>query len=163
MKKLYLCRHAKSSWKNVRLSDFDRPLNNRGEKSVIKMGKYLRNNNTKPDYIVSSPALRAYTTAKGIAEKLNYDLSNIETNERIYGASVFDLIDIIQNFCDDYKEVMLFGHNPTITYTANELANTNIANVPTCGVATILFDLDNWSEVNMHNGDLLSFDYPKNI
>ena len=86
MKKLYLARHAKSSWKNPDLDDYDRPLNKRGIRDAPFIGKKLKEKNILPDLIISSPAIRAITTAKELAAQMGYPEENIILDENIYEA-----------------------------------------------------------------------------
>ena len=92
MKKLFLVRHAKSSWSNPDLDDFDRPLNKRGKRDAPFMGKVLNERNIFPDLIISSPAERAFITAQTIAEQINYPLKDIQTFDRLYHGGFKDLL-----------------------------------------------------------------------
>lgn len=92
MKRLYLIRHAKSSWKDFSLEDFDKPLNRRGEHDSKLMGKLLKSKKIKPDLIIASPAKRTTITANRIAKEIGYKLENIDYVENIYEASLNDLI-----------------------------------------------------------------------
>lgn len=162
MKTLYLIRHAKSSWKNQNLRDYERPLNKRGKRDAPFMGEKLNSKGLKVDAIVSSPASRAKKTAQIIAEKLHFPWGEIEYLDRVYDADEDDLLDIIQHQPKEVEVMMLFGHNPEFTDLANELANSDIDNVPTTGIVCINFDVDRWKEVAFGKGDLVFFDYPKN-
>ena len=163
MKYLYLVRHAKSSWDFPELTDFDRPLNKRGKRNAPEMGLRLAARDLKPDAIISSPANRALTTARVIAEQLEFPLENIFEEHEVYHATCSKLVELICAFPDDKKCVMLVGHNPGFTDLANFLKEPDyyIGNVPTCGVVAIEFTLNHWSEVNKHCGRMLFFDYPK--
>lgn len=161
MKQLFLIRHAKSSWDDMSLSDFDRPLNKRGKRDAPKMGDFLREKSISPDLIVSSPANRALTTAKIIAEKVNYAINDIVERKSIYHAFPTDVIDVIHALPDDKNTVFLFGHNPTFTSLANKFGGVYIDNVPTCGVVALVANIDSWSEWNAHVSSLGNFYYPK--
>ena len=163
MKYLYLVRHAKSSWDFPELTDFERPLNKRGKKNAPEMGLRLASRDLKLDAIVSSPANRAITTAKAIAEQLEYTLGDIIEDESVYHASGSTLIEIINQFSETWKTVMLVGHNPGFTDLANYLKEPDyyISNVPTCGVVAIEFTTNNWGDITKHSGRMLFFDYPK--
>ncbi len=87
MKYIYLIRHAKSSWGEVDISDFDRPLNKRGKKDLPFMANRLKEFGIKPDLILSSPAKRAQKTAKTIAETIDYDMQDILYEESLYDSS----------------------------------------------------------------------------
>lgn len=161
MKILYLNRHAKSSWENNNLSDFDRPLNERGKRDAPLMGKILSKKIKKPDIIYSSPANRAITTARIISDCFEYDLKNIIEDQNIYESAVSSILKIINNTNDKYEIIMIFGHNPTFTMLSNYLSDKSITNLPTSGFVQINFDLKSWSEIEGDSGKLTLFEYPK--
>ncbi len=161
MKRLFLVRHAKSSWEDPSLDDIDRPLNTRGEKNAPEMGERLKKQGILPDLLISSPARRASSTAKKIAKKIEYSKKDILINEDLYHGSDAMLINIVKTLDDTANSVMLFGHNPGFTYFANQLCNINISNIPTAGIVAIEFQIDTWSEAELGNGELVFFDYPK--
>ena len=163
MKRLYLVRHAKSSWKNPDLRDMDRPLNKRGKRNLPVMAQWLYDRGTRPDLIISSPAKRARKTAKGFARALTYPKKRIVIREEIYAAGVRDLLDLLAALDNEYFEVLMVGHNPGFTILANLLSGQHIANVPTCGIVALDFDIHAWSEISSGSGSLLFFDFPKNI
>ncbi len=160
-KVLFLVRHAKSSWKDPSLADRDRPLNRRGQRDAPCMGKRLAARAIRPELIVSSPAVRALTTAVAIAEELGYGRPDVVGEERIYGAGTLGLVEVIRHFDNTVDCVMLVGHNPALTELVNYLAECDIENVPTCGTAVLSFDVDKWTDVGKLRGNLLDFDYPK--
>ena len=113
MKTLYLIRHAKSSWKDITLDDFDRPLNQRGKKNAPFMGKLLKQREVKPDLIISSPAKRAKCTANIIAREIGYT-KDIVFEPKIYESNLVSLKNVIYSIDDKYNTVFLFGHNPCL-------------------------------------------------
>lgn len=162
MKKLVLLRHAKSDWNNVELSDFERPLNERGKQDAPEMGQRLaKKRDFKLDLIVTSPAKRALTTAKIIAEKLDFPEKKIVKEKSIYGAGVSEMLSLISKFDNAFQTVMLIGHNPTFTSLAYYLTHSPVDNIPTCGVFCIDFDVEKWQDVVESGGKLDFFDYPK--
>ena len=161
MKSLFLTRHAKSSWNHAGLSDIDRPLNDRGKKAAPFMGELIFNKKDIPKILISSPANRAFSTAKVFAEKFGYIENDIIINKTIYGAGPYQLLDIVKEQDNSYDSIMLFGHNPTFTNFANMLSNENIFNVVTCGVIRIDFNIQNWMEVDYGSGELIYYEYPK--
>jgi len=162
-RKLTLVRHAKSSWTETGLTDIDRPLNDRGLKNAPEMGKRLAKVNFTVDTIISSPAVRAITTAKIIAEEIGFDVKQIIQNEHIYGASVNVLLDLVRSLDAHVNKAMLVGHNPSFTVLCNYLSNVRIDNMPTCSIAQIQFNVNSWEAITKHSGELIDFDYPKNI
>jgi phosphohistidine phosphatase len=163
MKTLTLVRHAKSSWDHPGLTDFERPLNQRGIRDAPRMGSRLAARNEPPQSIISSPAVRALTTAKVIASALGYRAAGIIADERLFHAYSEQLLDVIRGFDASLRHVMLVGHNPGLTNLVEQLAQAGIANIPTCGIVVIDFSIDHWRDLSDGAGELLLFDYPKNI
>jgi len=163
VKELFILRHAKSSWDNPALADFDRPLNSRGKEDAPLMGKHLSKLGIKPDLILSSPAKRAKKTAKIVAEQLGIKPEEIEFRETIYEASAQSLLYLVCQLPDSAKRVMLVGHNPGFTELANILGDIVIENIPTAGIVGIAFDTSKWEEVCRMKGHTILFDYPKKI
>ena len=161
-KVLYLVRHAKSSWKDVSLSDMDRPLNKRGRRDSPEMGKRMLERGHIPDLIISSPANRAHSTSKNIARELGINETEIETDKNLYFSGAEGMLKVLEKVDDRYRKVMMTGHNPTMTYLMNRLANSEVFNMPTCAVAIISFDMLSWADVYSTDGVLLGYDFPKN-
>jgi phosphohistidine phosphatase len=167
MKTLYLVRHAKSSWDDTELSDFDRPLNGRGKKDAPRMGKRLREKKVTPDIMLSSPAERALTTCKEIANVLDFPKGKIKTDKRLYHADEDQILQVIKELKDsprdDEEVVMIFGHNPGLTEFANSLLNESLMNIPTCGVVHATLNIEHWRDIHFGCGQMLHFDFPKKI
>jgi phosphohistidine phosphatase len=161
MKTLYIVRHAKSSWDDPDLDDFDRPLNERGEKDAPHMGKRLRDKSVNPDVIYSSPAVRAITTATFIAKALDYPVKEIKTDRRLYHADLDVLMEIVHRSDDNHDSIMIAGHNPGLTEFVNNLMEDKISNLPTASVMAIEFDVDTWRGVAWSKGHRLFFEIPK--
>jgi phosphohistidine phosphatase len=159
MKKLYLIRHAKSSWKDLTQGDFERPLNARGKLNAPFMGKQLQARGEEIDHFISSPAKRAISTARMVTNELGKD--NIQEEPRIYHASVTTLLNVINGLNNEWNSVALFGHNPGLTNLTEYLSGTDIHNMPTTGMVRIDFDSDDWALVSRQSGSLIWFDYPK--
>ena len=161
MKTLYLIRHAKSSWSDPTLRDFERPLNKRGKRDAPFMAEQLKRKGVVPDLIISSPAVRAKKTANQFAKTLGYPKKEIDFKPAIYDADEDDLLTILQAIQASRHSVLLFGHNPEFTEVANLLANIQIDNVPTTGIVAIQFEVKEWNQLKFGMGTLLFFDYPK--
>jgi phosphohistidine phosphatase len=163
MKTLYVIRHAKSSWDDSNLSDFDRPLNERGKRDAPRMGKRLKEREIAPGLLLSSPAKRAYSTAKRIGEVLNYKKENIKLEEGLYHASDDKILEVVKNIPDKYDVVFILAHNPGLTDFVNLLSDSRdfIENVPTCGVVGFEFRISSWKEINKEKTKRLFFDFPK--
>ena len=161
-KLLYLVRHAKSSWSDRSLSDRDRPLNKRGRRSAPDMGRRLAAQDHLPELIISSPAKRAFSTARKIARELGYDRSEIMKDESLYFSGTGGMLDLLESLDDSYQRVMIVGHNPAMTSLMNILSGSSIDNMPTCAVAVIEYPMASWSELRSAEGQLLAYDFPKN-
>lgn len=161
MKTLYIVRHAKSSWSDPSLDDFDRPLNKRGKRNAPDMGRRIANRHIEPDLIMSSPAVRALSTAKIIARAIAYPAEKLLTDRRLYHANVEEALRVIRETDDRCTSLMIFGHNPGLTDLVNHLTGSDIYNVPTCGYAQIESDIDRWSRWGDRVATLAHYDYPK--
>ena len=161
-KTLYLVRHAKSSWHNPSLRDFDRPLNHRGERDGPEMGRRLKERQAIPETIICSPAQRAVETLALLNAELGVDPDAIFMQKRIYEASTPTLFEIIRGIDDRFSSAMLIGHNPSISWLASELSGEPIANMPTCAVAALRIDADHWAGTGLVASRLLFLDFPKN-
>lgn len=162
MKYLTLIRHAKSSRDNPRTPDQFRPLDERGRRDAPAMGRYLDTTfRFAPDVIVSSPATRAITTARAIAEAIGYSEWRIKQDERIYEAPVSSLVEVIHDQSDEHAHVCLFGHNPGFENLANWLCGTRVVeDVVTCAVIMLELDIPSWSKADMGKATLREYIYP---
>lgn len=153
-KTLYIARHAKSSWDDMSLSDFERPLNKRGKRDAPFMANLLKEKGISPDLILSSPAKRAKKTAKHYHKTIGGEL---HFEDRIYEASPMALLYLVQEALEKVDSVMIVGHNPGFTMLNDMLSDKSIFNIPTAGVVGIIFD----NQVVPHKGKQLFFEYPK--
>ena len=160
MKTLFLARHAKSSRDDPSLPDRDRPLDDRGMRDAPTMGKRLARRDVKPDLLMSSPALRALTTAQLIAEEIGYKRKDIVVDDRLYASSPDDLLAVIRALDRRLDRVMLFGHNPEFTDLAHRLSSA-IVDMPTSAIAEFSFDTKVWSDVGEVGPVKAVLDYPK--
>ena len=159
MKKIYIIRHAKSSWNDSSLDDFNRALNKRGKENAPMMGRRLNKRSVLPDLIISSPALRAKTTAEIIAQKVKYN-KKIMFEKNIYDSNESEFHKILINVDDKNNTLFLVGHNPSISMLAQMYVDFE-ENIVTCGVVEIEFDCEKWKDISSKNAKLISFDYPK--
>lgn len=154
MKTLILIRHAKSDWGYEFLKDIDRPLNERGYRDAYQLSKWYVSNFPKPQLILSSPAIRAISTALIFARALEYNEQDIQIKHGIYDAHTDDFLSIIHQLPDRIDIAMFFGHNPTITNLSNILCpKFFIDNIPTCGIIKLNFDTSQWKTI----GEIPSF------
>lgn len=154
MKTLVIIRHAKSDWGNENLEDFYRPLNTRGNTDAPRMAERLKELGITPDCFLTSPAIRAYTTAQFFAATFNAQ-DRIVLQPRLYEGSLRDYTEVIGALPGSIQTALVFGHNPIITELVNQLGDLRTDNVPTCGMAG--FRVKSWNE----KGDLLFYEYPK--
>jgi phosphohistidine phosphatase len=146
MKTLFLVRHAKSSHGDLSLGDRERPLNDRGRHDASMMGKRLARHAIQPDRLVSSPALRALTTAQLFADALGHRREDIVVEDRLYASSADALLALVRALDATLDRVMLFGHNPEFSELARRLSGKAF-DMPTCAVVQFSFDTLQWSDV----------------
>jgi len=161
MRTLTIIRHAKSSWEHEGLHDFERPLNDRGRRDAPVMVARLKQSAEVPDLLVSSPALRAVTTARIFAEGLGIATNAIQLQAKIYDASLSTLLQIVRELDDDYAHIALFGHNPGLSDLSRKLARCDFDELPTCAIAQISLPAKHWREVSANSGHLLYRSWPK--
>ena len=160
MKTLYLVRHAKASRDNPLLADRDRPLNERGLHDAPAMGKRIAKKKVEGALLVSSPALRALTTAQLFADALGRARESIAVDERIYAASVDGLLAVIHDLDDRHDAALLFGHNPEFSELASRLAGQAVE-MPTCAVARFGFDERHWAGIGRRVAERFTLDKPE--
>jgi len=146
MKRLYVLRHAKSSWDDAGLSDFDRPLNKRGLETAPFMGRTMLEKDYIPDIVVASPAARAASTANLAAKAASFSKS-LSFDERIYEASPHTLVEIITVIDDLRSSAMLVGHNPGMEGVVNFLTG-RVEPMPTASLAVLELDIDRWQDID---------------
>ncbi|CAN5419388.1 phosphohistidine phosphatase SixA [soil metagenome] len=159
MKTLYLLRHAKSSWEDSTLSDFERPLNERGQKTAPFMGELMARLGFDPYVILSSPAARTRETASLIKKAGKFD-AEIMCEHRIYEASPKTLRQVLSELNDAYQSVLLIGHNPGIEGFIRLLTG-EVESMPTAALAVIEINTDNWDLVDEGRGTLQQIYRPK--
>jgi phosphohistidine phosphatase len=163
MKSLYLLRHAKSSWSVAGLGDQQRPLNNRGLSDAPMMGQRFKERGEQLDHIVSSPALRAHTTAELFAQACGFASDAIEINPDLYFLGSGSIEDAILTQDDRLNSLMLVFHNPDITHFANSIDyEFHVDNMPTCGLIKLNCDIAQWRDWSRSNTGFDYFDFPKN-
>ena len=143
---LLLVRHAKSSWDNLLLADKDRPLNARGERVSLAMGKYLTEHKLLPDLVYSSPALRAWQTTLRLTYAFPQPV-DIHINDGLYEAESADWWATIRALPDEAQCVLLTGHNPALHLLLSELADFVIPKFPTCCVAVVEVSSPHWADM----------------
>lgn len=170
MKIIFVLRHAKSSWDEPNLKDYDRPLNSRGKNATRYVAQTIASFSEYPEIIISSSAKRALQTSKLVSKHLKNDweiLLPVEVNENIYEASVEDIVRLIKDLPDKWDRIALVGHNPCMEELVDILTfgeDINSVRMPTAGLACIIFDnSSNWSQIGPGTGYLDALIYPKLI
>lgn len=161
MRTLFLIRHAKSSWSFPGLSDFDRPLNERGEQAAPMMAGILAKSGAIPQLLVTSPAKRAYTTACYFADQFGISHSEIVQELSIYESSTNTLLRLIQQLPSTATTVCMFGHNPTFTDFVNHFSKRFIDNIPTCGMVKLECSAPDWSGLSPENTQVVDIFFPR--
>lgn len=162
MKTIYLIRHAKSDWENANLLDIERPLNERGYRDAHFMGQKLKERKINPDFFVSSPAIRAYTTALIFSKILEYPANQIQLQPDLYETSEKRYLQVVSSIPNQTNNLLLFAHNPSISQFAGILTGTIFDDIPTCGIAAIDLDINDWKDIKPKCGKLQFLDFPKN-
>ncbi|MBX5438528.1 MAG: histidine phosphatase family protein [Thermoflavifilum sp.] len=167
MKTLLLIRHAKADWPEgkapAHATDRDRPLTARGEADAVQMARRLQQLKAVPERLISSPVLRAATTAQLMAQEWHYPTDAIQWQPNLYQADLTDFIDTIKAVPDHYKIIALVSHNPGITLFANALTAYNIQHIPTCGVVAFHVQTTEWARFWQAEKRLWFFEYPEKL
>lgn len=161
MKELILVRHAKSSWADVSLADFDRPLNERGKKDAPMMAQKLFSRGVRPQLFVSSPSKRTRSTCKFFLHTFDKKMSDVLFLDHLYDADSSEMMKIVKNLPEPFSSIIMFTHNTGLTDFVNELTNVHVDNVPTCGVFGVKIETDTWKNFPKAHKKFWFFDYPK--
>ncbi|MVT07047.1 SixA phosphatase family protein [Chitinophaga tropicalis] len=162
MKTLLLIRHAKSSWNDPDMDDFDRPLNKRGKQNAPEMAHRLTHRGITPELLIASPAKRTRSTARIMAKEWHYDKDAILLEDELYLCYASTFLKVITKIDSDIDTVAIFAHNPGITDFANYLTQEiRIDNIPTSGIFAVQTDISSWSDFDRARKTFLFFDYPK--
>ena len=168
MKTLILLRHAKSGWDDPVARDFDRPLNPRGQRAAVTMGKHIRSLGLEFDAVIASPAVRVVETLEQVGTGYGGDLAPA-WDKRIYLASAATLLDIVQSLPDAADTVLLSGHNPGLEelvlalVPGGALRHDVEVKFPTAALAEIAFEVERWQDVEPGDGELVRFIRPRDL
>jgi len=161
MKTLYLLRHAKSSWKDASLADFERPLKGRGRDAAEQMGEFLASKKVNISTLISSPSVRTRETVEILLRHSRLDVEPL-FDQRIYEASLAILTQVVSEIPADKKTAMLVGHNPGMEELLAFLTHET-RHMPTCALARISLDGIGWKEAGRGTGKLEWFITPKDL
>ena len=167
MKRLYLLRHAKSSWDDP-LPDHERPLAPRGRRAAKLMGEHLREERIRPALVLCSSSVRTRETLSRIAKAVG-DEPPVEFEQGLYGAGAEQLLERLRQLSADVPSVLLIGHNPGMHELALGLAGSGAQlarleeKFPTAALATLDFELDTWDELEPGSGELVAYVVPREL
>ena len=162
MKQIYILRHAKSSWDNSNLSDFDRPLADRGISDAKKMSNFLKDMNIKIDRVLCSNAIRAKETFDLTADGFNFEIDKATYLDKLYFGDTTTIIQDLKEMDESLNNILIVGHNPTLHYLVEILTNESINRFTTCNLATISHDGE-WVSLNSQQCSLKSLIRPKEL
>lgn len=162
MKRIHIIRHAKSDWSIEGQRDIDRTLNARGLANAPMMASRFASKYGSPDLIICSPAKRTFETCQFFCQSLAYDLKKVFFEEKIYEAPLENLIHVVEAISDSNNEVLFIGHNYGVSQLVHYLCEELIA-MPTCAIASIDLEVEHWKEVYRGCGQLITYDFPKNL
>lgn len=162
-KTLFLVRHAKSDWSFPHLRDIDRPLNERGLRDAPAMAQHLAKLGIQPSLFVSSPAVRALTTAAIFKATLDLDGEDFLVRDEIYEAGTSSLLQVVNQLHPRADVVFMFGHNPGFTMFANLFPGGNFDNIPTCGVVRMDSNIQFWEDFGPSTASVTAHYFPKEI
>ena len=146
-RQLLILRHAKSSWADDSLDDWERPLNERGERDAPRVGALLRQLKLLPDLIVTSDAVRAETTARTVAKAAGYE-GRIVLSPELYHAGPDAIVNVLRGLKDALRSVMIVGHNPGLEDFVGRLTGNSI-DLPTATLVHVELPVNNWSHVSL--------------
>ncbi|MEA3505701.1 MAG: histidine phosphatase family protein [Bacteroidota bacterium] len=163
MKRLYIVRHAKALLGSANLPDLQRPILEKGKQRTKLLLDYLLLNNTSVDMIISSPAVRALETALIVGNALRFTEEEIKKDSILYYADEEQLMNLFFDLPHKLDSLMIVGHNPTLTYFANEFIENKIEMLPTSACVCLDFDTDKWEDISSLNSKLRFVITPKTI
>ena len=170
MKRLTVLRHAKSSWDDASIDDFNRPLNERGWKAARRMGRELKHRELHFDLVLASTAARVRETIDGVQEKYDFG-APIQFEPRMYGASTDELLSLIRGLPESVHAPLLVGHNPGLERLIVELTRDDVGGLrrrvagkfPTASLAVIELPADRWPGIAPGSGTIADLILPKEL
>ena len=170
MKRLAILRHAKSSWDDPGLDDFNRPLNERGWKAARRMGRELKKRGLKFDLVLSSTSARTRETIDGVREHFDFD-APIRFEQDLYLASEATLLETVRALDEKVKTPLIVGHNPGLEQLVADLGCDDnqglrrrvLGKFPTCAFALIEVPKKRWAEVEPGRGEIVELILPKEL
>jgi phosphohistidine phosphatase len=168
MRRVYLLRHAKSSWKDRSLADRDRPLAGRGKRAAKAVAGHIEAEGIRPDLVLCSPARRTRETLKRVEAAFGEPVE-VRFEDALYGASEAELLASLRALPAEASSVMVVGHNPGLEDLALALASEGAEHArmkdmyPTAALATIDLPADAWSTIERGSGELVAYVRPRDL
>ncbi|HUH74842.1 MAG TPA: histidine phosphatase family protein [Chitinophagales bacterium] len=166
MKTLYIIRHAKSSWEQEDINDMVRPLNDRGKTASLIVGNWLKYQSIQPDYVITSPATRALHTAINICSRVDFPISKMDIDQKIYFGnvkSISEKLKILDNSSKTIDTIFLIGHEPLLSELIHKLTKDVLDKFPTAALYSINWNVDTWAEAMSQLGSKVDFITPKSL
>ena len=166
MRRVYLLRHAKSSWKERSIADRDRPLARRGKRAAKAVAAHIQAQGIRPDLVLCSPARRSRETLERVEAAFG-DRVQARFEEALYGASEAELLARLRALAPEVGSVMIVGHNPGLEELAHALVSEGAERArmaekyPTAALATIDLPADDWSAIEPGSGELVAYVRPR--
>lgn len=160
---LYIVRHAKAEDRAIFMADHDRQLTSDGVMAAARMGRYLKGKSILPGVIISSTAPRAKDTAKVIAEQIDYDLTTIDLDEKLFDGGPKAYLAAINKLPDIIQTAMIVGHNPDVSYLAEFLTHQRVGSMSKGAVIAVTFEDIAWAEVSGRTGNVAFQISPKQL
>ena len=163
IKSLILVRHATAEDAGFGVKDFDRELVGKGLMESAVMGRWLSSKGFSPESYITSQAARAWKTAELVAEQLKFDKDKIVPLRDLYDTGLRGYLEAVNKAPAYAESVILFGHNPDISYFAEYLSGANIGSIKKAGIVVIEFEGFKWSEVSGKTGKFISYTTPRDV
>ena len=161
MKSLTIVRHAHAEKHDADVDDFERRLDKRGRHEAEKMAELAHALGVHPDHVISSPAMRAISTAKEFARALALPLPKIRHDDRVYLAELATLVTILRALPDSVRHVLLVGHNPGLSRLVTWLGgDPAIGDLPTAALCTLKADIEHWADLDAGRFDAVRLRWP---
>ncbi|MFN6962441.1 MAG: SixA phosphatase family protein [Pyrinomonadaceae bacterium] len=161
MKRLFLLRHAKSSWAQAEIADIDRPLDELGRQAAPFMGRMMLKGELRPDVILSSTARRARETIELLKDAAAWT-AEVRFDEGLYEAGPHSIIRVLCGLPDQFESAMVVGHNPGLEELIQMLTG-ELVPMSTSSLAMLDLRIERWAEVGPATGKLVEVVRPKSV
>lgn len=162
-RRVWVIRHAKSSWDDVSLSDKERPLKKRGKNDAALVGAFLSKNGVKFDAVLSSPAKRARQTAKIVLSEVGgFPFADVKIQKKLYFCGTDPILRVLSKLDKSVKVVAIFGHNPDFDSFLRRCGRpADSPDLTTCGCACVDFNVADWKQIQFDQAHIVNYTTPK--